>query len=46
MAAMADLRVVETDTAELVGAMQASTDVRQGSGVRDPAESKQSALLR
>ena len=30
----------------LVGAMPASTDVRQGSGVRDPAESKQSALLR
>ena len=40
MAAMADLRVVETDTAELVGAMQASTDERQSSGARDPAESK------
>ena len=37
---MADLRVVETDTAELVGAMQASTDERQSSGARDPAESK------
>ena len=37
---MADLRVVETDTVELVGAMQASTDVQRGSGVRNPAESK------
>ena len=40
MAAMADLWVVETDTGGLVGAMQASTDVQQGSGARDPAESK------
>ena len=40
MAAMADLQVVETDTAGLVGAMPASTDVRQGSGARNPAEPK------
>ncbi|WP_227028633.1 hypothetical protein [Bifidobacterium asteroides] len=40
MAAMADLRVVETDTAGLVGAMPASTDVRRGSGARNPAEPK------
>ena len=40
MAATADLRVVETVTAGLVGAMQASTDVQRGSGARDPAESK------
>ena len=46
MAAMADLRVVETDTGGLVGAMQASTDVQQGSGARDPAESKRGSLFR
>ncbi|WP_445339204.1 hypothetical protein [Bifidobacterium sp. ESL0822] len=40
MAAMADLRVVETDTAGLVGAMPASTDVRRDSGARNPAEPK------
>ena len=38
MAAMADLQVAETDTVGLVGAMPASTDVRQGSGARVPAE--------
>ena len=38
MVAIADLQVVETDTVGLVGAMPASTDVRQGSVARVPAE--------
>ena len=38
MAAMADLRVVETDTVGLVGAMPASTDGRQSSDVHVLAE--------
>ena len=46
MAATADLQEAETDTAGPVGAMQASTDVRQGSGARVPAEYNRTRTFR
>ena len=45
MVAMADPQVVETDTVGLVGAMPASTDVRQGSAARVPAERNLTCVL-
>ena len=45
MVAMADPQVVETDTVGLVGAMPASTDVRQGSVARVPAERNRTCVL-